>query len=914
MASPLRQWTLGYLGGFLLADALRPSLGLARWLSLGCLLLLGLAARRPALLLGLPLAAVPLGLWAHTQSLSQGARSDELPAALTRAGGQPWLLQGVVRDGLSQTAGATLVPLSVWSMGRLDSAGERRGAAAAPSQWQPEPALAVDLYIEGPLHEPLLPGDAVRAIASLRLPSERIDVAVAEGPAAWRSGGLRAYAPAGGLLRLAEPSAAVTALWLPSSPRLWLRRSVASARIALLQAHAAAWRRLPGWLSSAEVTPPTLAALQLAMSLGDRGPLRRLDAERTAAGRPALEALLRAAGVYHILSVSGLHLSLVGLCFYALARWAARRAGGLSGALAALAPEVSGRWAALLTMPIVLGYTLLTGAEPPTVRAAIALLVTLFAKACGRRARLSTGLALAVLWSALPLTQDSDPQSVFAPSLVLSFAATLGIAYLRPLGRLPAQARPPARTVEEPAVARRSESLAAAVALLLRLCAASLAALLATAPLLAYYFAEFQGSALLGNLLVTPLAELGLLPSGLLAALLALIWPPLALPIVVFSSLVGQLSLWLATQVAALGLGCQVAAPSRGLLLLWYLGLGLWRWRPRCGVAVVATTLLAYLLLWWWPNDSLRIRFLSVGQGDAAVAELPGGAVVVIDTGWPPRRPLPTGEVATGSSGRLVTDDAAAKTAVAQELHRRGHRRIDLLIVSHRHPDHMGGAASLLRQFAVDVLWLSRQPASTAFDPHSAALRTAEAELIQLAQRVGTLVAVPHSLRLAGVALDVLSPCPSSPSSVASPSPCRALARGDWEENDNSLVVALRYRGRTVLFTGDIESAAEQALLLRGVELRADILKLPHHGSRTSSSEALLRAVAPRHAIASLGQQNRFGFPHPQVIARLAERQIPLWRTDRDGTIEVEISAAGQLQLRPQHRASHLADYLFRRD
>lgn len=893
MASPLVQWTLGYLLGVFLADALRPSLLVLRCLSIfGWLLLVVPAIRREPSPRGLFLVAVFLGGWAQVGSLRPTPYPAALAAELAGPGGEVWLLQGVVRETLGAPAEGTAVGLDVTGLGRLETAMGRPSPEEPSHWWQAEPALSVELFVEGQPAFELLPGDALRVAAVLRLPPG--GGGAKEGLRLVRGAGLRAFASLDGLLLLQPAPVPLFTGLCRLGPRLLLLRWAAKARSALRQAHDAAWLALPHRLRSSGNSEAATAPLQLAMSLGDRGPLRRSDRGRAASGLPPVETLLREAGVYHILSVSGLHLSAVGLTFYALSRWAARRLWAALPIVARLAPAGGGRWAALLSLPVVVGYALLTGAEPPTVRAAIALWAALLAIGMGRRARLSTGLALAACWTALPLGSLADPQGLFSPSLLLSFAATLAIAYLRPLASLWGSAWP--RGLPVGGLPGR------ALRWLLRLGDASLAALLATAPLLAYYFAEFQGAAPLGNLLVTPLAELALLPAGLLSSLLALIWPPLALPLVVCSALVGRLLLWLAGLLAGLGLSWAVAAPSRWLILLWVCGLCLWGFRPRWGVAVVTTALLLYLLLWRWPPDTLRLSFVDVGQGDAAVAELPGGGVVVIDTGWsvvPGRGPR-----ATFRSGDCEeSGPILSRTPLGQFLARRGHRRIDLLIITHRHPDHMSGAASLLCQFAVDVLWLNRWPPLASSGLGNDELSQAEASLRALAWARGTQVAVPHSLRLSGVALDVLSPCPG-------PVPCRATARADWEENDNSLVVALRYAGRTILLTGDIEAAAEQALLASGAILRADVLKLPHHGSRTSSSQALLAAVAPGLAIASLGRQNRFGFPHPQVLDRLREGGIPLLRTDRDGTIQVEIAGDGQLQRSLGLEPSTLLRYL----
>ncbi|MGZ8710714.1 MAG: ComEC/Rec2 family competence protein, partial [Thermoanaerobaculia bacterium] len=116
-------------------------------------------------------------------------------------------------------------------------------------------------------------------------------------------------------------------------------------------------------------------------------------------------------------------------------------------------------------------------------------------------------------------------------------------------------------------------------------------------------------------------------------------------------------------------------------------------------------------------------------------------------------------------------------------------------------------------------------------------------------------------------------------------------------ENNNSVIVSARTRGRSMLLTGDVERDAERELA--SMTARADVLKVPHHGSRTSSSPALLDAAAPRTAVLSCGRNNFFGHPHPAVLAEFRQRRIRLWRTDLSGTIEMTF-AHERLEVRPE--------------
>ncbi|MBL9009396.1 MAG: DNA internalization-related competence protein ComEC/Rec2 [Myxococcales bacterium] len=921
MRSALLQWTLGYLAGVLLGNALgcRSSVGK----SLAILSIVGLLVavrRRWIWPLGLPIVAGALGLWAQALPFysplpsSQDSPSQPLIDATSSRGlDDRWLLEGVVCGDVRSTASGiqlSLVPQALHPLGWPSPATESmpgqllRRMGHAP--WQ--------VRVLGSPHESIWPGDRLR----LAVPLHALQQGLADQAATRRAGPVEPHlhtihlvrdavlrlvdqvdqdvSALGGALESVPTRTGMHSAALCPQP-IWLLRRMAQARQALLFSQAVAWAQLPPWLRGLDA--PAEAAFVQAITLGERSALRRVDIERSAQGKPAIEAQIKEAGVYHILSVSGLHMSSVGLVFFGLASWFLRCLQGLLAQTRWAATWIAQRWAALATLPVLLAYTLISGSEPPTVRAAIALGLYLLGQLFSRRARLREGLALAVLWAGLPLGPEGTPHKLFSPSLILSFAATLGIAYLRPLTTWLRRENEP-RCVPRAllccdAPSRISRFLFTIGRLVARLLDASLAALLTTLPLLAYYFAEIQGASLLGNFTLTPVAELVTLPCGLLAALSAVIWPPLSLPFAALAAISARFSLWLAHTLAGLGLSLRTAAPCLLLVALWFVGLICLHRRPAWGRLLLAASLLAHLLVAWWAPRSLRLTFLDVGQGDAAVAELPGGAVVVIDTGRPGLRHsaalLPTGHeplVPWGSAD-------SAQAILGPFLRRRGHHRIDLLIISHRHPDHMGGALTLLQQFDVDILWLPQPARLPRLDREADSLATAEEAVRRIARQRGTLVAVPHPQTLSGVQIDVLSPCPN-------PAHCRAQARSDWHENDNSLVVALRYAGRRVLMTGDIEEAAEEALcqLQPTAALRADVLKLPHHGSRTSSSEALLQAVSPALAIASLGRFNRFGFPHPETLQRLSAQRLPVLRTDFSGSIRVEIQPSGDLHVQSQ--------------
>jgi competence protein ComEC len=422
--------------------------------------------------------------------------------------------------------------------------------------------------------------------------------------------------------------------------------------------------------------------------------------------------------------------------------------------------------------------------------------------------------------------------------------------------------------------------LSAGLGLLRQLVDAALAATLMTVPICAYYFFEVQPAGVLGNLLAVPVGELVVLPVGLLGTLLGVWAPAVGGPLLDLAASASAVMLASASWLAALGYSWTVPPPSSWQVALWAVGLCAWAGRRGwLAIGLLGLALVSYLLLAMSPVGQLVTTFLDVGQGDAAVIELPLGQVVVVDAG----PALPDGR----DLGALV---------VAPFLRWRGHRSIELLIASHRHPDHIGGLTTLIEQFPVARLWLPPGALLGAETSAEAArLAVAWQQVVAVARRRGVQIESPATVQIGGASLEVLSPCQGSVVGG-----CRLSPQPDWGENDNSLVLRLRFAGRTLLLPGDLELAGELALLDRqdlADSLVADVLKAPHHCSRTSSSESLIAAVAPRWAVCSVGQQNRFGFPHPDVVARYRVANSTLLRTDRQGAVTVIIAPDGQLRV-----------------
>jgi competence protein ComEC len=536
-------------------------------------------------------------------------------------------------------------------------------------------------------------------------------------------------------------------------------------------------------------TSPESAALVTALAVGDRSGLSR-EAEND----------LAASGLVHLLASSGLHLAVVALVVREVARrawlrtpWASAMRAGICGAAVAL--------------PFAAFEVLLLGAPWPAVRAGVGAAVGLLGSALARRRDPLTTLALGASACAL-----LDPAATHDLALQLSVTGIAGLILL---------ARPLRQALPLPLPAAGSSIWRRLPEHLVVLGCATAAAALCTAPLLAAAFHRLSLVSVIAN-------ALGLVP-GLAAIPVATLLVPFdLLPLWWLADLLARATLLASRFFASLPLATVVvAAPGVLAVLLWYAGVLLCVRRffrrallPWALLVVLAGSRAAVARA----RQGLTVTFLAVGQGDSAVVQLPGGGAVLIDAGGDLRWP---GKFDPGSRD------------VVPALAELGVRRLDLVVLTHPHPDHAGGLPTVLDRMPVGELWMTPE-------------RDAIASAVRVHAAVrGVPIREPRALDLGGVRIEPVSSFLDG----------RTL-------NDNSIVLRLVHEEVAFLFAGDVEALAESELAQGAGQIRAQVLKAPHHGSRTSSTEAFLRRVAPAFTVFSVGAGNRFGFPNPEVVAR----------------------------------------------
>lgn len=654
-----------------------------------------------------------------------------------------------------------------------------------------------------------------------------------------------------GTLDLPEP-------WSPGPPRLGWMRVGRAYHTDVTAARAVCGRtgERGDWVRTCvRALGPEIGAIAAAALLGER---RLLPAEVT--------EWFQRTGTIHLLAISGFHVSLLGAIVWTLARI-------LTGG------AWWSRWAALTAM---VGYAVFVGAPISVVRALSMAGLALLGSDCGRGARIWNGLG----WvTALMIV--SDPRQPLQTGFALSISATAGVLLgARLASVVSGRLRRSARSAGSPQGPRHSggsivrDRAGRFAQALGPLVGTSLGATLLTTPWMLYVFAAMYPFSLFANLVAIP-AMGCLLPAMVVAVVTARFSVPGAAAWGATARYLGEAFLglletlagpcghwvlsggiprdgaWAATLAAALGLLCVTRRLDRSPASL--------PGRPKPGSRVSEAALwaavTALLAIGAWERieraqacaNGVEVTFLSVGQGDAILVRAPGRTWIV----------------------DLGPGDWGGRDRLVPHLRRLGIDRIDRAWISHGDMDHWGGLIPLLAcGIRVDTLSLS----GVADFSDSFWREVTEADPRPVVERVFA----PLHLRLTrDVSFEMVHPWPG------------VDAEG---RNDASIVAVLRHAGAplaTVVLLGDLELPGLRRLVEHDAVPTALILQAGHHGSRTSVEPEAYRRLDPRLVVGSLGRNNRFGFPHEALLEELERRDVPLLRTDQDGSVRLRLTARG---------------------
>ncbi len=570
---------------------------------------------------------------------------------------------------------------------------------------------------------------------------------------------------------------------------------------------------------------------------------------------PDILDAFRNSGSIHILAVSGLHVGLIAtVCFF-----------GFS--LLRLPRKATD----LLTIAAVILYACLVGFRPSVFRASLMAVIFLISRIIERDRDLFNLLAFAALVLLL-----MNPAQLWDIGFQLSFAAVAAIVYLAPkwehfIARIVGLSRTDPTADPDRTMPPRSVWVRGVWQLVMGF-GVTLSAQVGATLIIAWHFHRIYPIGLVAGLFTVGLAAL-IVNITLVSVLLGLIWLPLATLFVYANYFILIIFLRLIEFFGQPWTVLKTPVPSFGFIVAYIVGCfavvhWVWVWMHRKKAMVIG---LAILSIWIWDTAwrdrgrLLDITFLDVGQGDAAFVRFPDGKTMLVDGGLNSSRI----KVTKAGIARRVGYDHGERTLDPFLCHE-GVFGLDLLLLSHPDNDHGGGFAHILREFGVKrVLGV----------PHQDLLKSTHQTLHEIIDAKG----IPHELGYAG-SIDLTS---TARLELLHPFDAASTNLHDSDVNNDSLVLKLTYGNVRILFTGDIGRKVELRLVESGKDLGAELIKVPHHGSKTSSSVEFLDAVRPQYAIFSLGQRNRYRFPSEVVVKHYRERGCRVLRTDRLGAIRL---------------------------
>jgi competence protein ComEC len=569
------------------------------------------------------------------------------------------------------------------------------------------------------------------------------------------------------------------------------------------------------------VVPATESPVLRALLLGDMGAVPKV----------VKDAYTRS-GVNHILSISGFHVGIIAVFIFQILLLTAK-----TSELLLLHLNMR-RFSLLLTLPVLAFYLFLSGAAPATVRSVIMIGVYILAVFIEREVDPVDSLMLAAI-----IILAGSPTALFDLSFQLSFLAFWGILVFTPIFVAPFKSIQ-GKTTQK----------------LLLFFMASAAAIAATILPVAFYFHRTTLTGLITNFIIVPLLGYGAVVAGFTALPFIYLAPFIAQPLLLAASFLVKVSnavIMLLAKIPAL----PVFNPSRLELGIFYIFLAVITFIKSRKIRQYGTFPLALLFVGSFiTHDSadkgkLVLTFFSVGQGESILINFPDGKNMLVDGGGSP------GETAWDVGERLL----------APALWKMGVDKLDYMVLTHPHPDHMQGLNFVAANFKIGEFW----------DGGSYPDSKEYMDLMEILKQRKIPVRLINSksapMEIGRARIEPLAPFPGQPP---------VSDTGFYATNDESLVFRLVLGQFAALFTGDIGEEIEARLTDNPEHLRCAILKIPHHGSRYSSSMTFLKATAPKIAVVSAGYGNSFHLPSQETVEKLQSLGIRLYRTDLDGTVQ----------------------------
>ncbi len=559
-------------------------------------------------------------------------------------------------------------------------------------------------------------------------------------------------------------------------------------------------------------------------------------------------------GTAHLLAISGDQFGIVAFLSFFLLTWILKRSEFLLLSISVR------KWAAGLTIPCIVLYAFIAGGGMSVIRAMIMLITFLLSILLNRERNLLHTLALAAFFILL-----FSPPSLFDVSFQLSFLAVLSILYMVP--RILEGLKKEGPSLPSNVTWKKTIWKYIKISFL-----ATAVATFGTAPFVALHFNRISPIGLVTNLFIIPWVGFLLVPISLTASILSFVFYPFAVLLIHINEFFTVILLQAVSFFASFPFASFfISTPTTFEIILFYVLLfsvvhlhksnrpDHGRKRVRylfLGVCLLLTLDLAF---WNWRDDfqkNLTLTFIDVGHGDSILLEFPKGKKMLIDGG-----------------GLYEDRFDIGKNVIAPFLWKKKIRRIDFLVLTHPDPDHLKGLNFIASHFSVGQFWDNGIRTDSEFYQ-----QLGETLLRKSIERLSLNENRPPQT-INGVNISFFNPPAKKPSHAILPAPSLF--------NNSSLVMMIQFKNIRILLAGDIEKETEDRMLREGYSLKADILKIPHHGSSSSSTPYFLQRVEPSYAVLSVGERNIGKLPHPEVLRRYEQLGSRIFRTDKHGAITV---------------------------
>lgn len=550
-------------------------------------------------------------------------------------------------------------------------------------------------------------------------------------------------------------------------------------------------------------------------------------------------------GIAHLLAISGDHLGIVALLSFSLILWFLKRSEFIL-----LTINVK-KFAALLTLPCIILYTFIAGAGISVIRATLMVCIFLLSIIFRRERNLIYTLALSAF-----IILIFSPSSIFDVSFQLSFLAVLSILYLVPW------------IIKE----LKNENFyrkwwGRKILNYIKISfVVTIVATFGTIPFVLLHFNRISLLGIITNLFAIPWVGFIIVPLSLIASLLSFIFYPISTLIINLNSTITLIFLKVIKTFSSIPYASIfISTPTLFEMIIFYLiFFSIVYIRRNIKIRYVCFVLIILLIidLAYWDvkglfKKDLTINFIDVGHGDSILLEFPKGKRMLIDGG-----------------GLYEDRFDIGKSVIAPFLWRKKIRHIDILVLTHPDPDHFKGLKFIISQFSIGQYWDNGlKERSDSFYQIEEALETKKIKRISKDEQ-------SPPISIGGAVISFFNPARFYRNLKKDLSPS--------DINNSSLVIKLQFKNVSALFTGDIEKEAELNLIKKNFPLRSDILKIPHHGSLSSSSKIFIDSVKPSYAILSVSDYGWKKLPHPEVLNRYTEAGSIILRTDKHGAIEID--------------------------